>query len=210
MYLPEGSVEEQWDVPALEKALQGELNLHLPLQKMLESSAELHEETIREAIQNAAQEAYAAKEQMAGAEIMRQFERAVMLQSLDNHWREHLASLDHLRQRIHLRSYAQKNPKQEYKREAFELFAALLDTVKREVTQVTMQVQVKSREDVDAVEPTELENVQYQHTDYDEALGEAPQGEVSGVDEKGIKVGRNDPCPCGSGQKYKQCHGKLS
>ena len=210
MYLPEGSVEEQWDVPALEKALQGELNLHLPLQKMLESSAELHEETIREAIQNAAQEAYAAKEQMAGAEIMRQFERAVMLQSLDNHWREHLASLDHLRQGIHLRSYAQKNPKQEYKREAFELFAALLDTVKREVTQVTMQVQVKSREDVDAVEPTELENVQYQHTDYDEALGEAPQGEVSGVDEKGIKVGRNDPCPCGSGQKYKQCHGKLS
>lgn len=210
MYLPEGSVEEQWDVPALEKALQGELNLHLPLQKMLESSAELHEETIREAIQNAAQEAYAAKEQMAGAETMRQFERAVMLQSLDNHWREHLASLDHLRQGIHLRSYAQKNPKQEYKREAFELFAALLDTVKREVTQVTMQVQVKSREDVDAVEPTELENVQYQHTDYDEALGEAPQGEVSGVDEKGIKVGRNDPCPCGSGQKYKQCHGKLS
>jgi preprotein translocase subunit SecA len=210
MYIPEGSVEEQWDVQALEKALQGELNLHLPLQQMLESSAELHEETIRETIQNAAQEAYAAKEQMAGAETMRQFERAVMLQSLDNHWREHLASLDHLRQGIHLRSYAQKNPKQEYKREAFELFAALLDTVKREVTQVTMQVQVKSREDVDAIEPTELENVQYQHTDYDKALAETPQGEVSGVDEKGMKVGRNDPCPCGSGQKYKQCHGKLS
>jgi preprotein translocase subunit SecA len=138
-----------------------------------------------------------------------------MLQSLDNHWREHLASLDHLRQGIHLRSYAQKNPKQEYKREAFELFAALLDTVKREVTQVTMQVQVKSRDDVDAVEPTGVENVQYQHTDYDEALGEVPQGEasqseVSGFDESGMKVGRNDPCPCGSGQKYKQCHGKLS
>jgi preprotein translocase subunit SecA len=133
-----------------------------------------------------------------------------MLQSLDNHWREHLASLDHLRQGIHLRSYAQKNPKQEYKREAFELFAALLDTVKREVTQVTMQVQVKSRDDVDAVEPTGVENVQYHHTDYDEALGEAPQGGVSGFDESGMKVGRNDPCPCGSGQKYKQCHGKLS
>ena len=215
MYIPEGSVEEQWDVPALEKALQGELNLHLPLQGMLESNSDLHEETIRETILTAAQEAYSAKEQMAGAETMRQFERAVMLQSLDNHWREHLASLDHLRQGIHLRSYAQKNPKQEYKREAFELFAALLDTVKREVTQVTMQVQVKSRDDVDAVEPTGVENVQYQHTDYDEALGEAPQGEasqseVSGFDESGMKVGRNDPCPCGSGQKYKQCHGKLS
>jgi len=215
MYIPEGSVEEQWDVPALEKALQGELNLHLPLQGMLESNSDLHEETIRETILTAAQEAYSAKEQMAGAETMRQFERAVMLQSLDNHWREHLASLDHLRQGIHLRSYAQKNPKQEYKREAFELFAALLDTVKREVTQVTMQVQVKSRDDVDAVEPTGVENVQYQHTDYDEALGEASQGEasqseVSGFDESGMKVGRNDPCPCGSGQKYKQCHGKLS
>jgi preprotein translocase subunit SecA len=210
VYIPEGSVEEQWDVPALEKTLQGELNLHLPLQGMLESNSDLHEETIRETILTAAQEAYSAKEQMAGAETMRQFERAVMLQSLDNHWREHLASLDHLRQGIHLRSYAQKNPKQEYKREAFELFAALLDTVKREVTQVTMQVQVKSRDDVDAVEPTGVENVQYQHTDYDEALGEVPQGDVSGFDESGMKVGRNDPCPCGSGQKYKQCHGKLS
>ena len=209
MHIPEGSVEEQWDVPGLEKALQGELNLNLPLQRMLESNPDLHEETIRESVQTAAQEAYSAKEQMAGAETMRQFERAVMLQSLDNHWREHLASLDHLRQGIHLRSYAQKNPKQEYKREAFELFANLLDTVKREVTQVTMQVQVKSREDVDAVEPTGVENVQYQHTDYDKALGQAPQGE-DGFEAQGIKVGRNDPCPCGSGQKYKACHGKLS
>jgi preprotein translocase subunit SecA len=209
MYIPEGSVEEQWDVPSLEKALQGELNLNLPLQRMLESNPDLHEETIRESVQTAAQEAYSAKEQMAGAETMRQFERAVMLQSLDNHWREHLASLDHLRQGIHLRSYAQKNPKQEYKREAFELFANLLDTVKREVSQLTMQVQVRSREDVDAVEPTGVENVQYQHTDYDKALGQAPQGE-DGFEAQGIKVGRNDPCPCGSGQKYKACHGKLS
>ena len=209
MHIPEGSVEEQWDVPGLEKALQGELNLNLPLQKMLESNPDLHEETIRESVQIAAQEAYSAKEQMAGAETMRQFERAVMLQSLDNHWREHLASLDHLRQGIHLRSYAQKNPKQEYKREAFELFSNLLDTVKREVTQVTMQVQVKSREDVDAVEPTGVENVQYQHTDYDKALGQGTQGEDDFA-AQGIKVGRNDPCPCGSGQKYKACHGKLS
>ena len=210
-YVPPGSVEEQWDVASLEKVLQGEFNLQLPLQKMLEDNPDLHEETLRDNIQGAAEEAYTAKEQMAGVETMRQFERAVMLQSLDNHWREHLAGLDHLRQGIHLRSYAQKNPKQEYKREAFELFGALLDTVKHEVTQVTMQVQVKSAADLEAVEkPTELENVQYQHTDYDEALASPEAEEGAPFEREGVKIGRNDPCPCGSGQKYKQCHGKLS
>ncbi len=210
-YVPPGSVEEQWDVASLEKVLQGEFNLQLPLQKMLEESPDLHEETLRETIQNAAEEAYAGKEEMAGADTMRQFERAVMLQSLDNHWREHLAGLDHLRQGIHLRSYAQKNPKQEYKREAFELFGALLDTVKHEVTQVTMQVQVKNAADLEAVEkPTELENVQYQHTDYDEALASPESEDGAPFEREGVKIGRNDPCPCGSGQKYKQCHGKLS
>jgi preprotein translocase subunit SecA len=210
-YVPPGSVEEQWDVASLEKLLQGEFNLHLPLQKMLEDNPDLHEETLRETIQNAAVDAYAAKEQMAGADTMRQFERAVMLQSLDNHWREHLAGLDHLRQGIHLRSYAQKNPKQEYKREAFELFSVLLDTVKHEVTQVTMQVQVKSAADLEAVEkPAELENVQYQHTDYDEALVSPSADTSEPFEREGLKIGRNDPCPCGSGQKYKQCHGKLS
>ena len=211
-YIPPGSVEEQWDVASLEKVLQGEFNLHLPLQKMLEDNPDLHEETLRDTIQGAAEEAYTAKEQMAGTDTMRQFERAVMLQSLDNHWREHLAALDHLRQGIHLRSYAQKNPKQEYKREAFELFANLLDTVKHEVTQVTMQVQVKSAADIEAVEkPTELENVQYQHTDYDEALANSEEAKDNAPFEReGVKIGRNDPCPCGSGQKYKQCHGKLS
>ena len=210
-YVPPGSVEEQWDVASLEKVLQGEFNLQLPLQKMLEESPDLHEETLRETIQNAAEEAYTGKEEMAGADTMRQFERAVMLQSLDNHWREHLAGLDHLRQGIHLRSYAQKNPKQEYKREAFELFGALLDTVKHEVTQVTMQVQVKNAADLEAVEkPTELENVQYQHTDYDEALASPESEDGAPFEREGVKIGRNDPCPCGSGQKYKQCHGKLS
>jgi preprotein translocase subunit SecA len=209
-FIPPGSVEEQWEVTSLEKALQGEINLHLPLQKMLEENPDLHEESLRDRIHAAANEAYLAKEQLATADVMRQFERAVMLQSLDNHWREHLAALDHLRQGIHLRSYAQKNPKQEYKREAFELFASLLDTIKREVTQVTMQIQVKNEADVEAVEkPTELENVKYQHTDYDEALANQDQ-DVAPFEREGIKVGRNDPCPCGSGQKYKQCHGKLS
>jgi preprotein translocase subunit SecA len=210
-YVPPGSVEEQWDVASLEKVLQGEFNLHISLQNMLEENPDLHEETLRETIQSAAEEAYTVKEQMAGADTMRQFERAVMLQSLDNHWREHLAGLDHLRQGIHLRSYAQKNPKQEYKREAFELFGALLDTVKREVTQVTMQVQVKSAADLEAVEkPTELENVQYQHTGYDEALASPAAEDGAPFEREGVKIGRNDPCPCGSGQKYKQCHGKLS
>ncbi len=209
-FIPPGSVEEQWEVASLEKALQGEINLHLPLQKMLEESPDLHEESLSDRIHAAANEAYLAKEQLATADVMRQFERAVMLQSLDNHWREHLAALDHLRQGIHLRSYAQKNPKQEYKREAFELFAGLLDTIKREVTQVTMQIQVKNEADVEAVEkPAELENVKYQHTDYDEALANQEQ-DVEPFEREGVKVGRNDPCPCGSGQKYKQCHGKLS
>jgi preprotein translocase subunit SecA len=215
-YIPPESVEEQWDVPALEKVLEAELGLAIPLQKMLEDNPELHEETLREHIITTADEAYREKEAKAGNDIMRQFERSIMLQSLDNHWREHLAALDHLRQGIHLRSYAQKNPKQEYKREAFELFAALLDTVKREVTRVTMLVQVRSQADVDAVEkPTEIENVQYQHANFDEALEKAPEEGAEAMpaapfERAGAKVGRNDPCPCGSGKKYKQCHGKLS
>lgn len=216
-YIPPESLEEQWDIHGLEKALQADIGLEIPLQKMLDENPNLHEETIREHIVDTANTAYAAKESQASSSVMRQFERAVMLQSLDNHWREHLAALDHLRQGIHLRSYAQKNPKQEYKREAFELFSRLLDTVKREVTQVTMLVKVQSEADVQAVEkPAELENVQYQHADYDEALGhddeaaEAGAAAVTTFERSGAKVGRNDPCPCGSGKKYKQCHGKLS
>ena len=212
-HIPPGSVEEQWDIEGLEKALQADVGLEMPLQQMLTDNPDLHEETLRERILAQAETNYAAKEAMASADVMRQFERAIMLQSLDNHWREHLAALDHLRQGIHLRSYAQKNPKQEYKREAFELFAALLDTVKREVTQVTMLVQVRSEADVEAVEkPAEPENVRYQHADYDDALGNAPepQDAIRPFEREGIKVGRNEPCPCGSGKKYKQCHGKLS
>ena len=214
-YIPPESLEEQWDIPGLEKVLQADLGLEIPLQKMLEDNPNLHEETLREHIVDAANAAYQAKEDQASAAVLRQFERAVMLQALDNHWREHLAALDHLRQGIHLRSYAQKNPKQEYKREAFALFANLLDTVKREVTQVTMLVKVQSEADVEAVEkPAELENVQYQHADYDEALGNTDTAEdealASTFERVGAKIGRNDPCPCGSGKKYKQCHGKLS
>ncbi|MCB5188545.1 preprotein translocase subunit SecA [Methylobacillus caricis] len=216
-YIPPQSLEEQWDVAGLEKALQAELGLEIPLQKMLEENPNLHEETLRQHIQDAADAAYKAKEEQASAGVMRQFERAVMLQSLDNHWREHLAALDHLRQGIHLRSYAQKNPKQEYKREAFALFSNLLDTIKREVTQVTMLVKVQSEADVEAVEkPVEPENVQYQHASYGESTedesiedGDARVA-IRPFERDGNKVGRNDLCPCGSGKKYKQCHGKLS
>ena len=216
IHIPPGSVEEQWDVPALEKALPEQIGIALPLQQMLADNPDLHEETLRERILEAANDAYQAKEDYATSEVMRQFERAIMLQSLDNHWREHLAALDHLRQGIHLRSYAQKNPKQEYKREAFELFAALLDTVKSEVTNITMLVKVKSEADVEAVEmPAEPENVRYQHAEFNEALDSVPEEAEATTpampfERESVKVGRNDPCPCGSGKKYKQCHGKLS
>jgi preprotein translocase subunit SecA len=211
-YVPPGSVEEQWEIHALEQALQAELSISLPVAEWLESNPDLHEETLRERILNAANESYAAKEVMAGNDNMRNFERAVMLQSLDNHWREHLAALDHLRQGIHLRSYAQKNPKQEYKREAFELFESLLNTVKSEVTKITMQVQVRSREELEeeerraeeALRAAEVGNLQYQHTDYnadETASASLPEG---------VRVGRNDPCPCGSGKRFKNCHGALS
>ena len=214
-YIPPGSVEELWEISELEKAIEAETGLDLPIAQWLEENPDLHEETLRERVATAADESYAGKEELASAENMRQFERSVMLQSVDNHWREHLSALDHLRQGIHLRSYAQKNPKQEYKREAFELFEGLLNTIKSEVTKVTMLVQVRTQEDVDAVEPPqEVENVQYQHVDYDEALGneegEAPSAGGQPIVRDGVKVGRNDPCPCGSGKKYKQCHGTLS
>lgn len=217
-HIPVGSLEEQWNIPALEKELKDELGLEMPLAKMLEENPDLHEETLRERVIESADSLYTAKENLTGAEPLRQFERAVMLQSMDLHWREHLAALDHLRQGIHLRSYAQKNPKQEYKREAFELFSNLLTTVKNEVTKVTMMVQVRSQEEVEAEERArEPENVQYQHANYDEALANTGEETSPGegyafqpIERDGPKVSRNDPCPCGSGKKYKQCHGKLS
>jgi preprotein translocase subunit SecA len=152
---------------------------------------------------------------MAGNENMRQFERSMLLQSLDSHWREHLAAMDHLRQGIHLRGYAAKNPKQEYKREAFELFERMLETIAHEITQVTMTVQIRSEADVEAVEPQEnLSNVRYQHADYDTALAPDADAEVAPgqqpIERQYAKVGRNDLCPCGSGKKYKHCHGKLA
>ncbi|MFN4340884.1 MAG: preprotein translocase subunit SecA [Azonexus sp.] len=211
-HVPADSVEEQWDMEGLERALAAELQIEAPVAQWFKSEPTLSDEAILERIVKGADEAYQAKVELVGAPTFRQFERNVMLQSLDSHWREHLAALDHLRQGIHLRGYAQKNPKQEYKREAFELFEGLLDLVRREVTRLVYTVQIRSPEDVEETAPhADVQNVQYQHAGYDEALGEGgtPPRAATPV-ENGPKIGRNDPCPCGSGKKYKHCHGKLS
>ena len=214
-YIPSGSMEEQWNAPGLEKALAAEFQLHLPLVEWLEQDKQLDEVGLRKRVVETAQKLYQAKVEPIGSEVMHGYERIVMLGSLDTHWREHLAALDHLRQGIHLRGYAQKNPKQEYKREAFELFSTMLDSIKRDVTQTLMNVQIRSSEEVEAVEaPHTPENVQYHHADYEEALASdepvQDEAEHKPFVRTGEKVGRNDPCPCGSGKKYKQCHGKLS
>jgi preprotein translocase subunit SecA len=210
-HIPAESVEEQWDVPGLEKLLQAELLLTVPLGDWLAKEPELDDDQLLERALKLVNELYRAKVSSVNLDAFHQFERSVMLQSLDSHWREHLAALDHLRAGIHLRSYAQKNPKQEYKREAFELFSAMLESIKLEVTKTLVTVRVRSEEDVAEVPAAPaLENVQYHHADYDEALAAAPEKPPQPVQRNMQKVGRNDPCPCGSGKKYKHCHGKLT
>ncbi len=213
-YVPLESVEEQWEVAGLEQALAAECQLKLEVGEWIKAEPSLDDEAILKRIIDAGEEAYAAKLAMVDPAAWHQFERNVMLQSLDTHWREHLAALDHLRQGIHLRGYAQKNPKQEYKREAFELFETLLDAVRADVTKLLMTVQIRTEAQLEEAEaPPEVENVQYHHADYDEALGAAATKEAGAAQpivNEGPKVGRNDPCPCGSGKKYKHCHGKLS
>lgn len=220
-YVPAESVEEQWDIAGLETVLASEWALDVPLKKMLADEPNLVDEDILARVQQAADAAYDAKVALVGKESFAGFERSVMLQSIDTHWREHLAALDHLRQGIHLRGYAQKNPKQEYKREAFELFAQMLDLIKGEVIRTVVTVRIQSREEIEAAEEqmaqSQVENVHYQHADFDANASPedmlAPAAlENDGQPEMvyGLKVGRNDPCPCGSGKKYKQCHGKLA
>ncbi|MBD8628594.1 preprotein translocase subunit SecA [Oxalobacteraceae sp. CFBP 8755] len=230
LHVPAESVEEQWDVKTLETTLAGEWSLNVPLQQMLQDEPNLNDDDLLERVLTAAETSYNSKVGIVGRESFGGFERNVMLQSVDTHWREHLAALDHLRQGIHLRGYAQKNPKQEYKREAFELFSNMLDLIKNEVIRTVMTVHIQSREEVEAAEAAmaaqaaQLENVNYQHADYnpsaapEELFNPNPNkgGEgdaVSAEDHSsymGVKVGRNDPCPCGSGKKFKQCHGKLA
>jgi len=211
-HVPADSVEEQWDLPALEKELASELHLEVPVVEWFKTEPTLGDEVILQRIVEQADASYLVKVDQVGAGSFHQFERNVMLQSLDTHWREHLAALDHLRQGIHLRGYAQKNPKQEYKREAFELFEMMLDSVRIDVNRLLMTVQVRAESVEETAPHTDVQNVQYHHAGYDEVLGESAGEEQSGVQpiQSGVKIGRNDLCPCGSGKKYKQCHGKLS
>jgi preprotein translocase subunit SecA len=212
IYVPAESVEEQWDIPALEATLAAEWQLKLPIGEWFRNESQLDDDELLKRIMTAADAAYADKMASVDLQAWQGFERSVMLQNLDTHWREHLAALDHLRQGIHLRGYAQKDPKQEYKREAFDLFEGLLQSVRTEVTRLLVTVEIRSEEQIEEVEaPPQMENVQYHHADYDEVLGtteeqQAQQPLVRQMD----KIGRNDPCPCGSGKKYKHCHGKLS
>ncbi len=215
LYIPQESIEEQWDVSGLETALASDFDLGAGVATWLKDEPEITDETVRERLRDLALKQYEAKAALVGAELFRQFERNLMLQTVDQHWREHLSSLDHLRQGIHLRGYAQKNPKQEYKREAFELFSDMLDRIKQDVVKIVMTVQVRSQQDVQAVEEAPaVSNVRYQHAGYEEALAASASDPPTAVapppfTRVGEKVGRNDPCPCGSGKKYKHCHGRI-
>ncbi len=222
-HVPEEAMEEQWDLEGLQAALAAEWQLEIPLTEMLKNEPQLSDEDLLQRILHAADTVHQAKVDLVGQDSFGGFERSVMLQSMDSHWREHLAALDHLRQGIHLRGYAQKNPKQEYKREAFELFAQMLDLIRNDVVRMVMTVRVQSQEEIAAAEEQmshpHLENVHYQHRDFNPALAPEELLAPGGDDQQGqaqlpgggmVKVGRNDPCPCGSGKKYKQCHGKLA
>lgn len=216
VHIPPQSIEDQWDIPGLEKQLELDFGLRLPLAKWLEEDTRLHEETLRKRIIDDVQAAYDSKCERIGS-IMLEIEKQVMLQVVDNSWKEHLASMDHLRQGINLRSYAQRNPKQEYKRESFELFQQLLQRIKHETVHLLARVEPVTREQMEAMEMQRREELarqkmQMRH-DQLSAMGEAPTAESvrtqSPVVREGRKVGRNDPCPCGSGEKFKNCHGRL-
>ncbi|MCD1125963.1 preprotein translocase subunit SecA [Jinshanibacter sp. LJY008] len=213
-YIPPQSLEEMWDVPGLETRLKNDFDLELPIAQWLDTEHDLHEETLRERIVEEAAKVYHQKEEVVGDEMMRNFEKGVMLQTLDTMWKEHLAAMDYLRQGIHLRGYAQKDPKQEYKRESFSMFANMLEALKYEVISVLSKVQVRMPEEVEAVEQQRREEAerlarqqQFSHQE-ENALEEEPAPNQPMVREE-RKIGRNDPCPCGSGKKYKQCHGSL-
>ena len=214
-FIPPGSIDEQWEIPALENALNGEFGIELPISEWLSDDEAIHEEVLRQRIVDAVDEHLIEKEEMTGAQVMRHFEKALMLNVLDQQWKDHLASMDYLRQGIGLRGYAQKQPMQEYKRESYEMFTDLLDNIKHEVVRILARVQVQAEEDVAAVDAgrrqeTEME---FRHEEAGSATGSDPRGTQIGHEtfvREGRKIGRNEPCPCGSGNKYKHCHGKLN
>ena len=214
-YIPPQSIEEMWDVSGLEAALKKDFDLDLPISKWLDEEMNLHEETLRERILQKAQQIYQDKEVTVGSEAFRNFEKNVMLQTLDTLWKEHLAAMDYLRQGIHLRGYAQKDPKQEYKRESFNMFAAMLDELKYDVIGILSRVRIQSQEEIEEAERRRLEELnklaekqRLSHEEIDELHQDKPQSSQPLVRAQ-AKVGRNDPCPCGSGKKYKHCHGAV-
>ena len=206
-----------WDVAGLEARLKADFGLDLPLQQWLAEDDKLYEEKLRERILDEANKLYSHKQELVGVEVLRNFEKAVMLQTLDGLWKEHLAAMDHLRQGIHLRGYAQKNPKQEYKRESFDLFTQMLETLKRDVVSILSRVQVQER-DVEVMEEQQRQQAEAAPRTYTHAAAESQLADEEAAGEEGHttfvrdeqKVGRNDPCPCGSGKKYKHCHGQLT
>jgi preprotein translocase subunit SecA len=234
--IPEDTVEELWDVAALERVLADDWHIDLPIKRWLDDEASLTDATVLARVLKAADEAYEAKLALVDRAAFSGFERSIMLNVLDQHWREHLAALDHLRQGIHLRGYAQKQPKQEYKREAFELFGLLIDRVRADVVKLLMNVRIQSQEEIERTEARieqeaerRVELARAQHQDFgpaalagepeaesgDVAVALAPEPAAAPAPAQpfrrfGEKVGRNDPCPCGSGKKYKQCHGRIA
>jgi len=210
--IPPESIDEQWQIDALEDELQSSFGLEIPVQQWLDDDKSLHEETLREKVQQTILEAYAEKEHRHGSELMRHLEKVVMLQILDTQWKEHLAEMDYLRKGIGLRSYAQKNPKQEYKREAFEMFTAMLDRIKFEVVSIVSKVEIQDQAQVDEMEQRQREEAELElkNAQTTDESGQSGSKVSDTFKREGKKVGRNEPCPCGSGKKYKQCHGKLS
>ncbi len=210
-YIPPQSLEEMWDIPALEQRLKQDFALDLPVGQWLEENNALHEETLRERIVEAAEAEYKRKEDLVGAETMRNFEKGVMLQTLDELWKEHLAAMDHLRRGIHLRGYAQKDPKQEYKKESFQMFTEMLDALKLNVITTLSRVQIRTQEEIAEAERLRQEAAQREQAAMNyHAPNAQPEENSDTIPETGRKIGRNEPCPCGSGKKYKHCHGSRA
>ncbi len=222
-HIPPGSLDEQWDTEGLTNALEADFAINVDVGKLLRDDTTLNDDGVREYCVKAADDTYAAKVESVGSELMRNVEKQMMLRQLDHHWKEHLAAMDHLRQGIGLRSYAQKNPKQEYKREAFDMFGVMLEQVKHDTISLLARVRIQSEQELTAMaeQRRRAEAMQFRHAQASalgkDAQGPGPSGQGDAATDpmgtfvrSGRKVGRNEPCPCGSGKKYKQCHGKLA
>ena len=214
-FIPPGSVDEMWDIKGLEDAINTEFGLQFPINQWLEKDDTLHEDSLRSKVLDEIEQAYISKENMVGSDVLRRFEKYILLQVLDSHWKDHLAAMDYLRQSIGLRGYAQKNPKQEYKRESYEMFSQMLDQIKQETISVLSKVQIQAEQEVDELEQQshQPQQVEYEHSSTT-AIGQASQEKEAEKQQPFVrderKLGRNEPCWCGSGKKFKQCHGKLS